>query len=141
MPFGTEILEGGGVNFRFWAPAVTKVKLQLDKSNGIPMTAVDAGWFELKISTAQNGSHYRFQLPDGMSVPDPASRFNPQDVHGPSEVVDPTEFKWSDDNWVGRPWEEAVIYELHVGSFTPTGNFTGVMDRLNYLVDLGITAL
>lgn len=141
MPFGTEILEGGGVKFRFWAPAVTEVKLQLDGSNGIPMTAVDAGWFELKISTAHNGSHYRFQLPDGMSVPDPASRFNPQDVHGPSEVVDPTEFKWSDDNWVGRPWEEAVIYELHVGSFTPTGNFNGVMDRLNYLVDLGVTAL
>lgn len=141
MPFGTEILEDGGVNFRFWAPAVTEVKLELDKSNGIPMTAIDEGWFELKISTAQNGSHYRFQLPNGMSVPDPASRFNPQDVHGPSEVVDPTEFKWSDDSWVGRPWEEAVIYELHVGSFTPSGNFTGVMDRLNYLVDLGITAL
>ncbi|MEE9159392.1 MAG: malto-oligosyltrehalose trehalohydrolase [Gammaproteobacteria bacterium] len=141
MPFGTEMIEGGGVNFRFWAPAITAVKLQLDGAQGMPMTAVGAGWFELKVPAARNGSRYHFQLPDGLIVPDPASRFNPEDVHGPSEVIDPTAFDWSDDDWRGRPWEEAVIYELHVGSFTPTGNFGGVMERLNYLVDLGVTAL
>ncbi len=141
MPFGTEILEGGGVNFRFWAPAVTAVKLQLDKAQGMPMAAMGAGWFELKVPAACNGSRYHFELPDGLIVPDPASRFSPEDVHGPSEVIDPDTFDWSDDDWRGRPWEEAVIYELHVGSFTSTGNFGGVMERIDYLVDLGVTAL
>lgn len=141
MPFGTEMLEGGGVNFRLWAPAVTGVKLKLDEAQGIPMTAMGAGWFELKVPAASNGSRYHFQLPEGLIVPDPASRFNPEDVHGPSEVIDPVLFDWSDNDWRGRPWEEAVIYELHVGSFTPKGNFVGVMERINYLVDLGVTAL
>jgi malto-oligosyltrehalose trehalohydrolase len=141
MPFGTEMLEGGGVKFRLWAQAVTAVKLQLDEAQGIPMIAVGAGWFELKVPSARNGDRYHFQLPDGLIVPDIASRFNPEDMHGPSEVIDPVLFDWSDDDWRGRPWKEAVIYELHVGSFTPKGNFVGVMDRLNYLVDLGVTAL
>ena len=141
MPFGTEMLEGGGVNFRLWAPAATAVKLQLDEAQGIPMIAMGAGWFELKVPAARSSGHYHFQLPDGLIITDPASRFNPEDVHGPSEVIDPVLFDWSDNDWRGRPWEEAVIYELHVGSFTPKGNFVGVMERINYLVDLGVTAL
>jgi 1,4-alpha-glucan branching enzyme/maltooligosyltrehalose trehalohydrolase len=76
-----------------------------------------------------------------MEMPDPASRFQPQDVHGPSEVVDATAFQWREDSWRGRPWEEAVIYELHVGAFTTEGTFRGVEQKLDYLRDLGVTAL
>ena len=74
-------------------------------------------------------------------MPDPASRFNPDDVHGPSEVVDPAAFVWEDGAWRGRPWRDAVIYELHVGTFTPAGTFAGVAGRLDYLSELGITAI
>jgi 1,4-alpha-glucan branching enzyme len=66
---------------------------------------------------------YRFVLPDGLRVPDPASRHQPEDVHGPSEVVDPLAYAWADAAWTGRPWHEAVIYELHIGTFTPEGTF------------------
>src|SRR3954471_13155052 len=87
------------------------------------------------------GSLYRFQIDDKAEVPDPASRFQPQDVQGPSEVVDPTAFQWRDENWRGRPWEEAVFYELHVGTFSPEGTFRGVEQKLDYLRDLGVTAV
>ncbi|TRZ92219.1 MAG: malto-oligosyltrehalose trehalohydrolase, partial [Rhodocyclaceae bacterium] len=90
---------------------------------------------------ARAGSRYQFRLPDGLLVPDPVSRFNPDDVHGPSEVIDPAAFEWPENGWQGRPWEEAVIYELHVGSFTPAGSFAGAIERLDYLAELGVTAL
>ncbi|MDP3032766.1 MAG: malto-oligosyltrehalose trehalohydrolase [Rhodocyclaceae bacterium] len=141
MPFGAELLDGGGVCFRLWAPGVTAVVLQLDERQGLPMTAVGGGRFELTVPSAHAGSRYRFRLPDGLLVPDPASRHNPEDVHGPAEIVDPAAFDWPDDHWFGRPWEEAVIDELHVGSFTQAGNFAGVIERLDYLADLGVTAL
>ncbi len=76
-----------------------------------------------------------------MEVPDPASRFNPEDVHGASEAVDPAQFAWQDSNWRGRAWEDAVIYELHVGTFSDSGDYDGVMRRLDYLQELGVTAI
>ncbi len=87
------------------------------------------------------GDRYRYRLDDDRRVPDPASRYNPLGVHGPSQIVDPRQFRWQDGDWRGRPWEEAVIYELHVGAFTPEGSFTAVKERLDYLVDLGVTAI
>lgn len=141
MPFGAHLLDAGGVRFRLWAPGVAAVVLHLDAAQELPMTAAESGWFELTVPTAHAGSRYSFRLPDGLLVPDPASRYNPEDIHGPSEVVDPATFDWSDENWRGRPWEEAVVYELHVGSFTPAGNFDGIIERLDYLVELGVTAL
>ena len=86
------------------------------------------------------GTLYKFVLPDGSRVPDPASRYQPSDVHGPSEVVD-SAFPWTDGAWLGRPWEETVIYELHVGSFTADGTFAAATERLDYLFDLGVTAI
>ena len=74
-------------------------------------------------------------------MPDPASRSNPQDIHAASALVDPLAFEWSDTSWRGRPWEEAVIYELHVGTFTPEGTFNAAVERLDYLVRLGVTAI
>jgi malto-oligosyltrehalose trehalohydrolase len=141
MPFGAQLLDGGGTRFRLWAPGVTAVTLCLDESRELPMVATSGGNFELTVVDAQAGSRYRFRLPDGLQVPDPASRYNPDDVHGASEVIDPTAFDWPDDDWQGRPWEETVIYELHLGSFTAAGDFAGAIERLDYLVELGVTAL
>ena len=141
MPFGAELIDGGGVRFRLWAPGVDAVGLKLDEAAELPMLTAGQNWFELTHPTAHAGCRYRFRLPDGLLVPDPVSRSNPDDVHGASEVIDPAAFEWSDDDWRGRPWEEAVIYELHVGCFTAAGDFNGVIERLDYLVELGVTAL
>lgn len=144
MPFGAELRPDGATRFRLWAPAASQVRLLLTAPRGraeLPMTALDGGWHECLVSDAPAGSLYAFRLEDGTVVPDPASRANPADVHAPSMVVDPLAFAWQDVDWRGRPWEQAVIYELHVGTFTPQGSFAAVIDRLDDLVALGITAL
>ena len=143
MPFGAEVLPNGGVRFRFWAPAAKCVTLCLESGSrgSYPMLPLEDGWFERISPQAKAGSLYRFQIDDKIEVPDPASRFQPQDVHGPSEVVDPGVFQWSDEDWRGLPWEGAVIYELHVGTFTPEGTFRGVEQKLDYLCSVGVTAL
>jgi len=162
MPFGAEVQEDGSVRFRLWAPSHAQVKLELVAEAGgeaageakakpgggpqagarsLSMQAVEQGWHELLSLQARAGSRYRFVLPDGSRVPDPASRFQPQDVHGPSEVIDPGAYRWSDRGWQGRAWQEAVVYELHVGAFTPQGTFRGVIEKLDHLVALGVTAL
>ncbi|HVY14621.1 MAG TPA: alpha-amylase family glycosyl hydrolase, partial [Rhodopila sp.] len=102
---------------------------------------MDDGWHVADVPDAGPGTLYRFVLPDGLSVPDPASRFQPQDVHGPSEVVDPDHYVWNDASWHGRPWHEAVIYELHIGAFTPEGTFRAAIGRLDHLQVLGVTAI
>jgi maltooligosyltrehalose trehalohydrolase len=143
MPFGVELQEDGSTRFRLWAPKAQRVDLCLENPDRerIALVKLDGGWFELMTRAATSGSLYRFQIDDGTKVPDPASRFQPSDVHGPSQVIDPRTFDWNDNSWRGRPWEEAVIYELHVGAFTPEGTFTAVAEKLEYLHDLGITAI
>ncbi|MFY9908581.1 MAG: malto-oligosyltrehalose trehalohydrolase [Candidatus Sulfotelmatobacter sp.] len=144
MPFGAECLVDGSVRFRLWAPAAHKVELSLEKANGanrVALKKLDEGWFELVTDAAKPGSLYRFRINGAQEVPDPASRFQPKDVRGPSEVVNPSAFEWRDQEWRGRPWQEAVVYELHVGTFTPSGTFQDVCDRLDYLAELGVTAI
>ena len=144
MPFGAECLEDGTVRFRLWAPAANKVELSTENGKGakrIQLKKLDQGWFELITDTANAGSQYRYRIDGEREVPDPASRFQPRDVHGPSEVIDPAVFDWQDAEWRGRPWNEAVIYELHVGAFTASGNFRSVCHRLDYLAELGVTAI
>ena len=144
MPFGAEYRPGEGVRFRLWGPKAETVSLCLgdaDEEIVIPMERSNGGWFELRVEQAAPGSRYRFQVDSDLKVPDPASRYQPDDVHGPSEVVDAAAFDWKDMAWRGRPWHEAVIYELHVGTFTPEGTFAGVEKRLDYLADLGVTAI
>ena len=144
MPFGAECRDDGSVRFRLWAPAADQVELCLAGAGGSPRLALvrdDKGWFELVTDAARPGTQYKFRIDDAQEIPDPASRFQPRDVHGPSEVVDPAAFDWHDSAWRGRRWEEAVIYELHIGAFTPSGTFSAVRERLDYLADLGITAL
>jgi malto-oligosyltrehalose trehalohydrolase len=143
MPFGAELLEHG-VRFRLWAPAARRVDLLLESSSApqaIDMQALPEGWFEVVSDAARAGSRYRFRIDARLEVADPASRFNPDDAHGASMVVDPCAFAWHDASWRGRPWHEAVLYELHVGTFTPAGTFAGVEERLDYLAELGVTVL
>jgi maltooligosyltrehalose trehalohydrolase len=107
----------------------------------LPMTRDADGWHRLVTDQAAPGTLYTFVLPDGVCVPDPASRYQPQDVTGPSEVIDPASYVWKQRHWRGRPWHEAVIYELHVGTFTAEGTFRAVIEKLPYLRDLGVTVL
>ena len=139
MPFGAEVLGDGGVRFRLWAPGAQEVLLVLG-NQAKPMMQVGAGWHEL-VEKARPGALYRYRIDGRHDVPDPASRFQPRDVDGPSEVIDPLAFAWQDEGWRGRPWAEAVIYELHVGTFTSHGTYAGVSSKLHYLRDLGVTAI
>jgi maltooligosyltrehalose trehalohydrolase len=142
MPFGAEVRRGQGVRFRLWAPEARQVELCLaDGRAPIPLAPDGDGWVECVVREAGPGTRYRYRIDGSLAVPDPASRFQPEDVHGPSEVIDPAAFAWTDGAWQGRPWEELVFYELHVGTFTPEGTLRAAMTRLDYLADLGITAV
>jgi maltooligosyltrehalose trehalohydrolase len=138
MPFGAEISDAG-IRFALWAPTARSASLVLDGGER-PMRAEDDGWYRMVAADARAGQRYAFRV-DGLTVPDPASRFQPDDVHGQSLVVDPTAYDWLDADWKGRPWEEAVIYELHVGTATPEGTYAGLERRLEDLKALGVTAL
>ena len=141
LPFGAQLRPEGGTLFRFWAPGAAQVHLDIEGAARQAMQPLEGGWHELLARDARAGTRYRYVLPDGLAVPDPASRFNPDDVHGPSQVVDPRAYRWRDGNWRGRPWHEAVVYELHVGIFTPEGSFSAATRRLHDLARLGITAI
>jgi maltooligosyltrehalose trehalohydrolase len=143
MPFGAECREDGSVRFRLWAPKLQRAEVALEDKNSRTLSLVrhDEGWFELVTREAYSGTHYNFQIDGRLKVPDPASRFQPFDVNGPSEVVNPSAFDWQDEEWRGLPWEEAVIYELHVGTFTQEGTFAALRRKLDYLTELGVTAL
>lgn len=144
MPFGASIIPGNGVQFQLWAPNATKVEVLLrdDKvKSALSMERAQAGWHRFITDRAQAGSLYRFRINGVHEVPDPASRYQPEDVHSWSQVIDPLEWQWEDITWFGRPWEEAIIYETHVGTFTQAGTFAALTSHLDYLVDLGVTAL
>ena len=144
MPFGAEPCGQDRTRFRLWGPKADKVDVCLIEDSReicLPMTPANGGWFELCTDRARPGTHYKFQINGGQKVPDPASRFQPLDVHGPSEIVNAESFQWKDAAWNARPWEEAVIYELHVGTFTPEGTFAAVEQRLDYLAELGVTVI
>ena len=135
---------GDGVGFSVWAPHAQRVDVLLESGAAvgahrleIAESSVFSGW----IAGARHGDDYRFSLDGGEPRPDPVSRHQPGGVHGPSRVVDPSCFSWSDGGWRGRPMNELVLYELHVGTFTPEGTFDAVIPRLNELADLGVTAV
>jgi maltooligosyltrehalose trehalohydrolase len=141
MPFGAECRSGGTTRFRLWAPHAESVDVHLpETSRYLPMAKLQDGWFELA-TEASAGAQYQFRIDNQHGVPDPASRFQPLSVHGTSEIIDPLAFEWQDHNWRGRPWEEAVVYELHVGTFSREATFAGAEAKLDYLVELGITAI
>jgi maltooligosyltrehalose trehalohydrolase len=138
---GAEV-EDDGVRFRLWAPRADAVTLRLEgaRSADLPMSKEVDGTFVLTTAAAGPGTRYRYVV-DGGPYPDPASRRQPHGVHGPSEVVDPQAYDWSDRDWLGRPWAEMVLYELHLGTFSATGDFAGAVRHFDYLCRLGITAI
>ena len=134
--FGPEIRDDG-VTFRLWAPAAKTVDLLLDTT--FTMEGHE-GWYRLFCPDVKPGAHYQFRIDGEIVIPDPGSRFQPQDVNGPSEVIE-QRYAWTTPDWKGRRWEETVIYELHVGAFTPEGTYRALIERLDHLVETGITAL
>lgn len=139
--WGPTFLTDGRVRFRLWAPAERTVKLLLAGGEEIEMRAGAEGWHEVETDRAQPGEAYVFRLSDGVEIPDPAARAQQHGVEGPSLLVDPDGYSWQNPGWQGRPWEEAVIYELHIGAFTPEGTFRAAIDRLPDLAHTGITAI
>ncbi len=140
MPLGAEYLGDGQTRFTLWAPAAERVRLELEHSDPTPMERGQESVFSATVR-AEPGTRYRYLVDEEQGVPDPASRYQPEDVHGPSQVVDTTSFEWQDQDWKGRLWEETILYELHVGSFTPEGTFAAVKSKLDHLVELGVTAI
>jgi len=137
LPFGANLTQSGRTHFRFWAPQQKQVLIQIDGGDTVPMRAAADGWFEAEIA-CREGTRYRYLLESGLAVPDPASRAQADDVHGPSIVVNPRRYRWRNPEWRGRPLREAVIYELHAGLH---GGFAGVQRALPRLADLGVTAI
>jgi malto-oligosyltrehalose trehalohydrolase len=132
-------LTAGGASFRLWAPAAKRVDLLLDKPHALHRDG--DGWFCGDIAGVKAGQRYKFRIDDEIDVPDPASAFQPEDVLGPSEVIDHAAYRWRAENWRGRPWPETVVLESHVGSFTPQGSYRAMIERLDHLKATGITAL
>jgi maltooligosyltrehalose trehalohydrolase len=126
------------VTFRVWAPAAGRVDLVLGRRR-VPMSAGADGWWSAEVPGARPGTDYAFSLDGGDPLPDPRSPWQPQGVHGASRVVDPGAFAWDDAGWQPPPLASGLVYELHVGTFTPAGTFDGAVERLDHLVDLGVT--
>ncbi len=152
LPIGAEARPGGGVHFRVWAPRHPAVAVEFDDDavEALLLAPEGNGYYSGTAPAAGAGTGYRFRLGDGKSTsagecafaPDPASRFQPEGLHGPSQVVDPSAYRWADRDWRGpMSLDGQVIYELHVGTFTPLGTWTAAAEQLPYLADLGVTAL
>jgi maltooligosyltrehalose trehalohydrolase len=142
MPFGAALTATGGASCRLWAPGAQRVDLVLPADGREwAMQRLAGGWFEVKLESAAPGLRYFYWIEGTTLVPDPASRCNPDDVHAASEMIDPQAFDWPDASWRGLPWHEAVVYELHLGCFTPAGSFLAAIDQLDDLVALGVTAI
>jgi maltooligosyltrehalose trehalohydrolase len=139
---GACILDGNGCSFLVWAPHATRVEISIiDPQNPkILMRSVGGGYFHGVVEGVSAGALYRYRLDNDKERPDPASRYQPQGVHGPSQIID-NRFDWSDSDWRGLPLEKYVLYELHTGAFTPQGTFEAIIPRLPALKDLGVTAI
>jgi len=133
------LLRPGGVRFNLWAPAARSVELLLE-GNAEAMQREAGGWYAAEAASAKPGQRYIFRIDGTRMIPDPASHFQPEDVHGPAELID-HDYAWRCTGWRGRPWHEAVLYELHIGSFSAEGTFLGAIRHLDHLADLGISAI
>jgi len=132
-----------GVRFRIWAPRASSLSLRVvGESNDFPMIPEENGFYTLFVKGLGPGARYFYVLEGEYARPDPASRFQPEGVHGPSEVIDPNRFPWEDHDWRGMPLEEMIVYELHTGTFTREGSFEAIIPSLDYLKnDLGVTTI
>jgi maltooligosyltrehalose trehalohydrolase len=142
LPVGADVQPAGGVHFRVWAPASKSVVVEVEGGLSRELTAELDGYFSGLVGDADVGARYRFRLEgQDQALPDPASRFQPDGPHGASQVIDPARFPWSDNGWRGIPRERLVIYEMHIGTFTPEGTWEAAVGHLPALAELGITAV
>jgi maltooligosyltrehalose trehalohydrolase len=143
LQFGARPLRDGSTLFRVWAPRAERlaVKLVGTAAQTVAMERRDEDIYEIVVPETRAGADYFYVINDEKERPDPVSRWQPAGVHGPSRVVDPDAFVWSDQNWRGRPLREFLIYELHTGTFTPEGTFAAIIPKLEHLQQLGVTAV
>jgi maltooligosyltrehalose trehalohydrolase len=142
LPVGADPVPGGGVDFRVWAPKRRAVEVVIENGPGSARLQPEAdGYFSGTVASAGPGTLYRYRLDGEKTLPDPASRWQPEGPHGPSCVVDPSMFRWTDDGWEGLSPRGQVIYELHLGTFTPEGTWESAARELPELVNLGVTAV
>jgi maltooligosyltrehalose trehalohydrolase len=150
LPIGAEVRLDGGVFFRVWAPRRSRVEANVGNSDGesnqqnltIELRSEENGYFSGHVAEASPGMTYRYRLDgDSYLYPDPASRFQPQGPHGPSEIIDPARFQWTDQTWPGISSEGQVLYEMHIGTFTHEGTWEAAGRELKELADFGITAI
>ncbi len=140
LPVGAEV-NGDGTEFRVWAPEHERVDV-IAGSRSFPLEKEGNGYHSGLIPELRAGDTYQYRLGgDKQLLPDPASRFQPNGPHGPSQIVDPASFRWTDQNWRGVPMERAVVYELHIGTFTPEGTWRSAAQRLPQLRDVGVTVI
>ncbi|MGH7043730.1 MAG: malto-oligosyltrehalose trehalohydrolase [Acetobacteraceae bacterium] len=137
LPFGAMVLAGGITRFRLWAPSAPAVTVEVEGQAPVALRPEQDGYFAATVACGP-GSHYRYRLPDGLAMADPAARAQVGGVHGASVVVDPCAYAWRHADWSGRPWHETVLYEVHAGLL---GGFRGVMGHLPRLATLGVTAV
>ncbi|UCE64465.1 MAG: malto-oligosyltrehalose trehalohydrolase, partial [Nitrospirota bacterium] len=144
LDIGATVIDQSTTRFKVWCPNARSVSVRVvdNEKREAPLTRVNGGYWEDTINDIKVGTKYRYFLDNQLERPDPASRFQPEGVHGPSQVVDPSSFQWNDQNWRGLPLPDYIIYELHTGTFTPEGTFEAIIPRLPYLRDqVGITAV
>ncbi|HXK61740.1 MAG TPA: malto-oligosyltrehalose trehalohydrolase, partial [Acidobacteriota bacterium] len=150
LPIGAEVQPQGGVHFRVWAPRRRKVEVVLEEGAGngresepsaFPLTREKGGYFSGYVENASDGACYWFRLDGENLYADPVSRSQPQGITGPSQVVDPALFRWTDQEWKGVTARGQVIYEMHIGTYTAEGNWDGAIRQLPAIAETGVTLL
>ena len=141
---GTRFLADGKVLFRVWAPFCSKVEAEIwrgKKILKIPLKAEAGGYYSVQVPGLSEKDRYQYVLDEKKERSDPVSRFQPDGVHGPSALINPSSFRWRDSRWKGFPLKKMIFYELHIGLFTPAGTFESAIGKIPYLKKLGITCI
>jgi maltooligosyltrehalose trehalohydrolase len=142
MNLGTEYLGNNRCRFRVWSPFTKDIKVKIFPSGQIfQLVKEDEQYWSGEFDNIPPGTKYMFRINDGMEKPDPMSNFQPEDVHSASQVVDHSSYRWGDSNWEPIPLEDYILYELHIGTFTPEGTFESAVSKIPHLKELGITAV
>jgi len=140
---GANLQKEHGCVFSVWAPFAERVEVEIVTQNNrrIEATKIIYGYWKAEDSRVEAGDRYVYVLNGKLSLPDPASRYQPEGVHGPSEIIDSGNFNWTDDGWQSIPPEKMIQYELHTGTFSPSEDFRGISEKLSYLKELGINVI
>ena len=144
LDLGSTVKDSTLVEFKVWAPQAKSLSVKFFNQGMEPLSLQkdNSGYWKGHASPIGAGTTYKYVINESLERPDPASRYQPEGVHGPSQVIDPHAFTWTDQNWKGLSLEKYIIYELHVGTFSPESTFDGVIAKLPYLRDqIGVTAI